>query len=159
MKGRKPIPLELHHLKGLPGKRPMPDPLPVPKGRPECPEHFDADARKDWDHACDLVEQMGILSKADRVAMEMFVDTYARWKRACRNADLYGEVQCLDKDKRIFVINPYMKLRNQLWSQLHDLLGDFGLTPVARTRLKTTGENREDDDPLLAMMAARAGRN
>ena len=159
MQGRKPIPLELHHLHGLPGKRPMPDPLPVPQGRPECPDHFDAEARKEWDYACKMIEHMGVLSMADRVAVEMFVDTYTRWRLACRSVDEEGSVIEVNAQTGGKGVNPHMKIRNVLWAQLHDLLGDFGFTPVARTRLRVNGEKQEEDDPLIAMMAARSGRN
>lgn len=160
MKGRKPTPIEIHALNGNPGRRPLPDPIPVPQGRPECPEHFSDDAKIEWDFACEMIEHMGVLSKADRCAVEMLVDTYVRYREACVNTDKYGVVQCIDPVKRIFQINPYLRVRNAMWEQLYKMLGEFGFTPVARARLKNGGGGKpHDDDPLTAMLRARSGMN
>jgi len=160
MKGRKPTPIEMHILNGNPGRRPLPEPIPVPQGRPECPEHFDEAAKVEWDFACEMIEHMGVLSQADRCAVEMFVDTYVRYRRACVNLDKYGEVLVVDKEKKIFQRSPYWSIRNATWEQLYKMLGEFGFTPVARARLKNGGGQKpDDDDPLAAMMKARAGRN
>lgn len=160
MKGRKPTPIEIHALNGNPGRRPLPEPIPVPSGRPDCPKHFDAKKRAEWNFACEMIEHMGVLSKADRCALEMFVETFSIYRDACANVKKFGAVQCLNADKKIFAINPYLRVRNAMWEQLYKMLGEFGFTPVARARLKNGGGGKkEDDDPLTAMMRARSGMN
>lgn len=139
-------------MNGNPGKRPLPEPIPVPRGRPPCPRHLKKEARKQWKHACDMLAYMGVLSKADAVAIEMFCDTWALYREACEKVALFGTVQCLDKEKRTFALNPYFRVRNRLMDQLHKLMTEFGFTPAARARIVRTGNAETEDDPLIQLM-------
>lgn len=160
MRGRKPLPLEVHTLRGNPGRRPLPKAVPAPAGWPQCPEHFDEAHRAEWNTACELLSSMGILSRADRVALELFCETYIAYRTACAEVLKAGAVICLDSRKRKYVINPQWRIRNAAWEQLYKILGEFGFSPSARARL-AAGKSPDAvaDDPLAEMLRARAGNN
>lgn len=78
-RGRIPQPKVINDLRGDPGKRRRNtrEPQP-PKGWPEKPDHLDEIASKEWDSVCELLDEMGLLSRADKTAIEIYVQAYSR---------------------------------------------------------------------------------
>ena len=70
MAGRKPKPTAIKKLEGNPGKRKLNTKEPIPaKGMPECPQWLLAEAKKEWERLADLMNQMGVLTEVDMVAL------------------------------------------------------------------------------------------
>lgn len=66
MAGRRPQPPELKLLKGNPGKRPIPDDVPVAvPGRPEKPKELTGVAAEHWEYLAGLLEQEKRLTLSD----------------------------------------------------------------------------------------------
>jgi hypothetical protein len=68
-RGGIPTPKILNDLRGNPGKRrhKTKEPEP-PKGWPDKPDHLDEIASQEWDSVCQLLDDMHLLSKADRAS-------------------------------------------------------------------------------------------
>ena len=63
----------IRELEGNPGKRPLNDREPTPPpGVPDCPEYLDDDARAEWFRTAGVLNEMGLLSRADRSALAAY---------------------------------------------------------------------------------------
>ena len=82
-RGRKPTPTAIKILHGNPGKRPLNKHEPMPeKKAPTCPKWLDDEAKKEWKRLAPQMEQLGILTEADRTAFASYCQAYSRWKEA-----------------------------------------------------------------------------
>ncbi|MFO7856529.1 MAG: P27 family phage terminase small subunit, partial [Paracoccaceae bacterium] len=66
MRGRKPKPTALAVLEG-PGRRPRRSPPP-----PTCPAHLSPAAREGWKRLVEVLDEMGVLTRADRGALAAY---------------------------------------------------------------------------------------
>ena len=158
MRGRKPLPTAVHEMQGTYKKNPQrrrgSEPQPPP-GAPECPGHLDDVAQEEWAMMCQILSDMGVLSKADRAALELYCQSYSDWRKACENVEKFGQV-LVDTDgdqaqpaKR----NPYDLIKERCGAACLRLLVEFGLTPSSRTRVSAT--STKEDDPLAEYLRHR----
>jgi P27 family predicted phage terminase small subunit len=139
MRGRKPKPVEQRRLEG--GRdvshRASPEALLV-AGRPshefdEPPADLPHDGREFWRTVVSRLIEVGMLDLVDEVALRMLATQYARWVQA-------GRVVAVDGH---FVRGSVGQLREhpaiRIEREAHGLYvktaEQFGLTPMARTRL------------------------
>jgi P27 family predicted phage terminase small subunit len=139
MRGRKPKPVEERRLEG--GRdvshRSTPEPMLV-AGRPahefdEPPDDLPHDAQEFWRSTVSRLIEVGMLDLVDEVALRMLSTQYARWCQA-------GRVVAVDGH---FVRGSVGQLREhpaiRIEREAHGLFvktaEQFGLTPMARTRL------------------------
>jgi P27 family predicted phage terminase small subunit len=153
MRGRKPIPTRLKILKG--SQQPINYQEPsLPPGRPDCPEHLDQLARQEWDRLVPIVERMGILTEAEGGALMLYCECYSKWMRARADIAKRGLlIECTrvieSKRKETIqtfgkvIANPAVNIEIQMSRLMKEILIEFGLTPSARSRIKT-GEVRGD---------------
>jgi P27 family predicted phage terminase small subunit len=142
MSGPPPTPLRLRLLKGNPGKRPL-RPEPEPSREPACPEPppfvvgYAADEY--WRVAPEL-HRLGLLTTIDLVPACAYCVSYARWRMAeealARMAEADPTTHALlinaDRNPRR---NPLVKIAADAAADMLRYAGEFGLTPVARSRL------------------------
>ena len=85
MRGRKPKPVALKLLEGNPGKRPINgrEPRP-PASQPTCPAHLSPTAKAEWKRLAGMLNQVGMLTQADRAALAAYCQAYGRWVEAER---------------------------------------------------------------------------
>lgn len=135
MKGRKPVPTTLKLLKGNPGKRPLNEREPHPK--PEllpCPGWLKGEAQAEWERITPILFRLGLLTTLDRVALEGYCMAYGRWRAAERVIQESGlTVATADGREKT---SPYVKVSMEYENILRSFLGEFGLTPASRTRIK-----------------------
>ena len=83
MRGRKPKPTVIKILEGNPGKRAIngAEPKP-PRTLPTCPEHLSAAAKAEWKRLAKTLNQVGLLTQADRTVMAGYCQCYGRWVEA-----------------------------------------------------------------------------
>lgn len=143
--GRKPLPTIVKINRGNPGKRPLNMNEPQPrKGRPICPSHLDDEAKREWKRICDTLDDMGLLTKADRSALAAYCVAWSRWVEAENKVREYGLVLKSERSK-LPVPSPYLNIAKQAMDQMCRLMGEFGLTPASRTRLSATKPTDADD--------------
>jgi len=92
-RGRTPQPKVINDLKGDPHERRRHEKEPEPpKNRSECPAYLDDIAPADWAYTCDRLDEIGLLSSADRSYIEFNCHSYSRYRKADAMVAKFGEV-------------------------------------------------------------------
>ncbi len=99
-------------------------------------------ARDEWRRIVAILEPQGLLSEIDRAALTDYCRCWARMDQCERDLSRNGTwVQ----GERGAVKNPSATLLNQLRGHFKFMVGELGLTPVARDSLNPGGVDDEDD--------------
>src|SRR5215467_2147685 len=136
-------PTVLKVLRGNPGKRAIKaEPTPAIAAEiPEPPEFLSVHAREEWLRLSPELYRLGLLTIVDVHAFAAYCQAYARWRQA-EEALGAGELVELDKRfKRIRVYkeNPLVRIAAAAARDMLSYAGQFGLTPVARSRISVEG--------------------
>lgn len=159
----KAVPTHLKLILGNPGRRPLPDldKLP-PSSIPDCPDHLGDTAKAEWDRIVPLLNDMGLLTRADMAQLAGYCAAYGRWREVEHEIK---EAQKSGKLKGLLVktpngypqISPLLVISNKSQEQMHKFAAEFGLSPVMRTKvesmLKGSGAN-DNRDPLEKLLRA-----
>lgn len=80
-RGPKPLPANVHALRGNPGKRPLYSSGDVePEVQiPGCPKHLLPEARKEWKRITPELEVLGLVANIDRAALALYCQAWAWW--------------------------------------------------------------------------------
>jgi P27 family predicted phage terminase small subunit len=140
VKGRKPKPTYLKLLAGNPGKRPLNEAEPKPKGDlAEAPEWMTDAQRAIWTEAISHAPR-GLLKKLDDSVFTAWVvarDFHRQATMACAERGLMTK----GEGKQ----SPYLTVVNRQAVMMVKCASELGFTPVARSRV-TLGEVLPDDD-------------
>ena len=104
------------------------DELAPTPGVPRPPRWVSARGRKLWPQLCRDVETLGCITVVDGQAMGLLVDALASYVEARDAAETLPRGD-LTRAR-------LARQRDRLWGQVLKLLGEFGLTPAARTSLR-----------------------
>ena len=141
-------------LAGNPGHRPLNKNEPTPaRGFPACPRHLDAEAREEWQRICDELDQMGLLTTADRPALAVYCVAWSRWIDCEEKVKELGAVTASPKTG-VAQYNPYLTIANAAATQMVKLLQEFGLTPAARTKVHAIDRTPPDEDDFAELARA-----
>lgn len=136
MKGRKPKPTQMRRLEGNPGKRALNNREPKPPpGVPECPDFLDDEARAEWFRTASVLQEMGLLTRADRSALAAYCTVYSRWVHAEEQVKKFGSI-VKSPDKGFPMKSPYLTIADQSLEAMRRLMVEFGLTPSSRSRIR-----------------------
>jgi P27 family predicted phage terminase small subunit len=131
-----PVPFIVRKLRGNPGKRPMrptPEPAILPKC-PEPPEWLHEYAREEWWRTAPQLHVLGLLSSVDIACLSACCSSYGMWRQAseelAREQGLLVMTQAGDQRR-----SPLIKIIADAASDMVRYAGEFGLTPVVRTRI------------------------
>jgi len=151
LRGKIPEPTALRILKGKGGK-PLEKCEPKPKiGTPERPEWVDGEARKCWDQLVPQLHEVGVLTVIDGNALARYCATWVRWKDAERFLAENGPTCTGPDSDGVTKKYPENDIFDKLAVQLTTLEREFGLTPSARTRIRTEPiEDTSEFDEFLA---------
>jgi P27 family predicted phage terminase small subunit len=139
MRGRKPKPVEQRRLEG--GRdvshRAVAQPLLV-GGRPthqfdEPPDDLPDDAREFWAETIARLLEVGMLDLVDEAALRMLSTQYARWTQAGRVVAVDGHFSRGSTGQ--LVEHPAVRIERDAHQLFLRTAEQFGLTPMARTRL------------------------
>ena len=148
--GPPPTPTALRRLRGNPSKRPLPKDEPQPKlATPRCPAHLGAEAKREWRRVVKIMREMGVLTVADGAAIAAYCQTWERWVQAEKAIRIGG---ILIRSKFTVVQNPAVTIARDAMGEMRRFLVEFGMTPAARTRVKTEPKPPEED-PLDVLRA------
>lgn len=169
MRGRPPTPAHLKLITGNPGNRPIDLGVVVPDdmGLPDCPDHLDAVAQAEWARIVPDLAAIGVLTKIDRTALAMYCGAYSLWVEASlelAKARIEGGGGLVKRTPNGFeALNYWLVISNKAQEQLKSYLVEFGMTPVARARVKQMAQGQGQlfgDDPMAAFLrAGSAGAN
>lgn len=152
MKGRRPKPTAMKIANNNPGKRPLNKKEPKPgKEAPMCPDHLDAEARREWFRIVPQLQAMNLAFRVDSAALAVYCQAYSRWTAAeiKIGADLIVKVNGTPQP------NPYLSISNRAVEIMRKFLVEFGLTPASRSRL--TVSSSESEDEFEGFLGGKAG--
>lgn len=160
MAGRKAKPTALKLLQGNPGKRPINENEPKPKGKaPECPPQLDATARRIWNSTVKKLNTLGLITELDEALMANYCQSYSYWLQLTKDVKKEGQfkdVPILDKEtgepvgyvdgKPITetVKNPKVVEARLLLVHIRAVASEFGMSPSSRAKLSI--EPPEEDE-------------
>ena len=145
--GPPPIPFPLKALRGNPGHQRL-RPTPEPASEPKCPEpppFLSAYAKDEWWQVAPDLHRLGLLTVADVASLGAYCYAYGQWRMAAealarmadRDENMHGLlIKTTDGNARR---NPLVKIAADAAEDMLRFAGEFGLTPVARTRLAAGG--------------------
>tara|TARA_R100001198_G_C5038805_1_gene100649 strand:+ start:44 stop:496 length:453 start_codon:yes stop_codon:yes gene_type:complete len=144
-RGRKPIPTEIKRLKGSdkinPGRLNLNEPRPDRKKHRRPTWIKDKHGKQAWTYYSDLLDELGVVTTADRIAMEQLAQSYANWRKCQEATEKEGIVV---DGKR----NPNDIAARDWYDRLIKILVEFGLTPSSRSRIVV-------DKPSEAILAIK----
>jgi P27 family predicted phage terminase small subunit len=133
VRGRKPKPARLKLIDGNPGKRPIGREPQPPASQPTCPAHLSPTAKAEWKRLARMLNQIGVLTQADRAVLAAYCQAYGRWVEAERKLK---ETPPLLKTPAGYVQqSPWLSIANKQIELMTRLMAEIGLTPSARSRL------------------------
>jgi P27 family predicted phage terminase small subunit len=163
MAGRKPTPTALKRLTGNPGKRPLPEDEPEPsRGNVHQPAHLDTIARREWRRLELILTAMRVLTDADYVTLAVLCQQLSIWERVSRQVEKQGMLVEYVRGTRKLVgkaangeaaienltevrRHPGLKVINDAIAIINRCCSELGLTPAARTKVKTIGRYKQDN--------------
>lgn len=144
-RGTKPTPTAMLKLRGSwRGNINRNEPEPE-SGAPPMPEELEGVSKECWEQLIPILENMKVLTVADGIALRLLCETFSHWKRAEALLKKHGDVYPIrDNNGQVKYLqqSPYVSIARTSARALKDLLVEFGLTPSARSRVVTTGDNR-----------------
>jgi P27 family predicted phage terminase small subunit len=114
----------------------------VAAGRPKMPKGLSPVAEAEWKRIVPLLNKRGTLTKADAPALEIYVVSYARWKKvaAMAEANPVTEVSWVgsdDVERTKVVEHPASAMAARLEGSLRQMLQQFSATPASRDKTKS----------------------
>jgi len=113
-------------------------------GMPECPVWIDGDAIQFWNKAGKYLADLRIVAPVDQMAFALLCETFADYLRYRDKVKLEGEI--VMSPNGMPCQNPFVALKNKSRQDLVKLVREFGMTPCARTGIKSSAA--PVDDPL-----------
>lgn len=148
VRGRKPKPTVLKILAGNPGKRELSEREPAPTGLAKCPSWLDFEAKKEWARIAPELERLGLLTMVDQAALAAYCQAWAEFKGATDQLRSEGRVYYTEEGEP--KPHPAVARQKAAWAAIRGFAAEFGLSPSARTRVKSDGGKGDDLDYFLS---------
>lgn len=170
--GPKPTPANVHYLNGNPSKKPLHqlmDSLQPEIEIPGCPSHLLPEAKKEWKRIGEELKRYGLISKLDRAALSLYVQSWAELvyaeKMLKRNMERAAIKMAASEDagqeyvggdgmtemttNGNIIYSPYWVIANKARHNVDKFLSNFGMSPSARSRVTPSNHLQQalfDDD-------------
>lgn len=134
--GPPPKPRELKLVQGTLRKdRDTPD-RPEPDVQvPSCPAWLGREAKREWKRIAPELERLGLIALVDRAALAGYCQAYQRWYDA--EKILADEGLTFVTEKGYVGQRPEVAIANTAMKEMRAFLQEFGMTPAARTRVRS----------------------
>jgi P27 family predicted phage terminase small subunit len=144
-RGPKPLPANVHLLRGNPSKRALGnllDEFRPDVELPDCPSVLWPEAKREWKRLAPELMRYGLVSKLDRGVLAMCCQEWARWQwaeaqiRKANKADPNGErglIEVAPSGYRMQSV--YLQISTKAQERYEKLKTCFGLSPADRTRV------------------------
>ena len=141
-RGPAPKPTKTKILQGNPGHRKLNKAEPKPRdGAPNCPTWLSAEAKAEWRRLVPELEEIGLLSLVDRMALTTLCQAWA---------EFYEATKILEKEGRTFttiagyiVQHPAVAMQRSAWAGVKSFCSLFGLDPSSRSRMQLPEKPKE----------------
>lgn len=167
-RGPKPLPSNVRAFTGAP-RRPLraadlADGVHPEVGLPPMPKYLGSEARKEWRRITPELLELGLLTRIDRAALELYCRAYGRLQQVERAITALQEKLAEDgRDVTEALVQPtptgfvresaLSRLAEQLGQQVDRYLASFGMSPSSRSRVTASRNDAqyrlpgmEDDD-------------
>lgn len=127
------------------------------RGYPEKPPVVESCelASEQWDELCKTLDELGILTVADKSLLAMYCQTYAEYIKLHRHIAEHG---CkVFNDKGNASQSPEAIQIHRYADRLIKLMSEMGLTPSSRTRI-VAPKKEEEENPMSELLARLGGR-
>jgi P27 family predicted phage terminase small subunit len=115
-------------------------------GTPDCPDHLDDLARKEWDRLTSILVAMKVLTEADYIALANLCQAYSTLVNAQKQMNKTG---ILYKSKSGYIQqSPLLGIIHTQTTIVNNLLREFGLTPSSRTRVAVVEPKNKRINPF-----------
>ena len=144
----KPVPTNLKILRGNPGHNKLPENEPKPEVVcPKPPDILSDIAKKHWKQTVKFLYSAKLMTNMDIDALTIYCEAYARWSEANEHIKENGTIVFDDESDTLFSYktNPYMMVQQKAFDQMKAMLIEFGMTPSARTRVRTVDKASKTD--------------
>lgn len=123
-------------------------------GAPECPKHLTGVARERWHVIVPILCEEGVIARIDDTALAAYCTTWATYVAA--DAIIQAEGLIVESPQGTKP-NPAVGIRRAALADLHRYAREFGMSPRARTAIKTDIKRAVGEDGLdeLATRAAK----
>jgi P27 family predicted phage terminase small subunit len=143
-RGPPKTPTKLTVLRGNPGKRPINKREPKPDGVPTCPPELSLRARAEWRRMSKALIKLGLLTEIDMAALAAYCMLWA---------DVIDNELAIREYGRTYISptgqlhqRPEVAMRAKALAAMKVYIGEFGMTPSARTHLETGAPSVGMDD-------------
>lgn len=106
---------------------------------PDCPDHLGVRAKNEWDRVIAYLEKYKLITDIDTAALALYCASYGRWQDAeaaiQKTIDEGGDGMIVKSPKGYPIQNPYLSIAHRAMEDTHRYLQQFGLSPIARTRV------------------------
>ena len=103
---------------------------------PDCPVWLPKSAKKYWKEIAPELEKVGLIGLVDSAAFAAHCDSVGKYEEVTRKLKSLDDL--MDKTPQNYMVQSALfTIRNKLWDQVIKSSTEFGLTPAARSRVKT----------------------
>ncbi len=150
-RGPKPLPTHLKLLRGNPGHQVLNKNEPQPAlddKPPEAPAFLTGYAADEWYRVCEELYRLKLLTSVDINPLAAYCQSYCIWRTAVETLKTISERDPQTKGLLIksatgtILQNPLVLTARQAANDMVRHASEFGLTPVARTRLNQENADR-----------------
>lgn len=139
--GRKPLPANVHALRGNPSKKSRHElrdesAQQLPAEIPPCPAFLTKDAKAEWRRIAKDLQILGLISQLDRGELAVYCQAWGDWKVAREKiAELEerGYVEMTPSGYKQMSV--WMQIANRAEERMRKAGSSFGLNPSARVSL------------------------
>jgi P27 family predicted phage terminase small subunit len=111
---------------------------------PERPVTLSGAAAEEWDRITSLLARLGLVQEVDRAALAIYCQAWARWLEA--EAALRRDGCVIESPNGYPIQSPWLAIAAQAVKQMHAAVAEFGLSPVARARIRVNEQIADEAD-------------
>tara|TARA_Y100000114_G_C11760878_1_gene329621 strand:- start:3754 stop:4227 length:474 start_codon:yes stop_codon:yes gene_type:complete len=105
--------------------------------KPAIPNWLDEEGKSAFVDLSNILFDMKVLTKADKLALELLSDAYSEYKKAKDVISKLGQTQEVTsrEGNTKTMLRPELQIANQSFVRIFQLLKEFGLTPSSRAKV------------------------
>ena len=105
--------------------------------KPAIPNWLDEEGKSAFVDLSNILFDMKVLTKADKLALELLSDAYSEYKKAKDVINKFGQTQEVTsrEGNTKTMLRPELQIANQSFVRIFQLLKEFGLTPSSRAKV------------------------
>ncbi len=155
VRGRTPLPDALKEARGTLKKSRVNQSqarFDVPKTTPKPPATLNLYGKRLWKEMLPKLVETGLYTEGDHQALELLCMAYGDLIQARKDLKESGTIVITDKGT--VYQHPNVGIANQAWNRVKLMLGQFGLTPAERTRVKARSPEEKRGSLAESLFAA-----